>query len=165
MQLYDRVCFFSLFCVSQLFVSFPVAALLEEAGIEPTGDLSTFPGLGEPAAIATLINQRREKDKPGSMKTNILPESLALSEDGLTLYFSLKTEIEVQKPELLMESYGVSQLFRMTVAKASLASKDGNMMVVFASALEQDYNGPDGAALRDAVASFTVLDQTSKVLS
>lgn len=147
------------------YISFPVTSLLKEAGIEPTGDLSTFPGLGEPAAIANLINQRREKDKPGSMKTNILPESLALSEDGLTLYFSLKTEIEVQKPELLMETYGVSQLFRITVAKASLASKDGNMMAVFASALEQDFNGPDGAALRDAVASFTVVDKSSNALS
>jgi hypothetical protein len=122
--------------------------------------------LGEPAAIANLIILRREKDKPGSgMKTNILPDSLAISDDGLALYFTLKTEIEVQKPELLLEEYGVSQLFRITVAKASLASKDGNIMVVFASALEQDYNGPDGAALRDTAASFTVVDQSNKALS
>lgn len=140
--------------------------MLEEAGIEATGDLSTFPALGEPAAIANLIILRREKDKPGSMsKTNILPDSLAISDDGLALYFTLKTEIDVQKPELLLEEYGVSQLFRITVAKASLASKDGNIMVVFASALEQDYNGPDGAALRDAAASFTVVDQSNKALS
>jgi hypothetical protein len=64
-----------------------------------------------------------------------------------------------------METYGVSQLFRITVAKASLASKDGNMMAVFASALEQDFNGPDGAALRDAVASFTVVDKSDNALS
>ena len=146
-------------------VSFPARVLLEEVGIEPTGDLSTFPALGEPAAVANLIILRREKDKPGSMKTNILPDSLAISDDGLTLYFALKTDIEAQKPELLMEEYGVSQLFRITVAKASLASKDGYIMAVFASALEQDYDGPDGAALRDAVASFTVVDQSSKAIS
>ena len=143
--------------------SFPTSVLLEEAGIEATGDLSTFPKLGEPAAIANLINLRREKDKPGSMKTMILPDSLAISEDGLELYFTLKTEIDVQKPELLMETYGVNQLFRVTAAKASLASRDGNIMAVFASALEQDFNGPDGEALRNAVSSFTVVNQSSKV--
>ena len=41
--------------------------LLEEAGIQATGDLTTFPKLGEPAAIANLINQRRERDKPGNL--------------------------------------------------------------------------------------------------
>ena len=140
---------------------YPTRVLLEEAGIEATGDLSTFRALGEPAAIANLINLRREKDKPGNVsKAVILPDSLSVSADGLELYFTLRTEIEAQKPELLMEQYGVSQLFRITCAKASLASKDGNIMAVFASALEQDYNGPDGAALRNAVASFTVTDQS-----
>ena len=93
----------------------------------------------------------------------ILPDSLAISEDGLELYFTLKTEIDVQKPELLMETYGVNQLFRVTAAKASLASRDGHIMAVFASALEQDFNGPDGEALRNAVSSFTVVNQSSKV--
>lgn len=135
---------------------------MEEAGIEATGDLSTFPKLGEPAAIANLINTRREKDKPGNLsKTLLIPDSLSVSPDGLELMFTLKTEIEVQKPELLLEQYGISQLFRVTVAKASLASRDGNIMAVFASALEQDYNGPDGEALRNAVSSFTVTNQSS----
>lgn len=141
---------------------FPTRVLLEEAGITASGDLSTFPKLGEPAAVANLINLRREKDKPGNLsKTVVLPESLQVSPDGLELSFTLKTEIEVQKPELLMEQYGVSQLFRITNAKASLASRDGNIMAVFASALQQDYDGPDGEALRNVVNSFTVTNQES----
>jgi len=142
--------------------SFPTRALLEEAGIEASGDLTTFPKLGEPAAIANLINLRRERDKPGNLsKTVIVPDSISVSSDGLELSFTLKTEIEAQKPELLMEQYGVSQLFRITVAKVSLASRDGNIMAVFASALEQDYLGQDGDALQNAVASFTVTNQSS----
>jgi hypothetical protein len=78
------------------------------------------------------------------------------------LNFQLRTEIEVQKPELLMEQYGVSELFRITSAKASLQSNDGNLMAVFASALEQDYKGPDGIALQETVDSFIALDQSQK---
>lgn len=141
---------------------FPTRVLLEEAGIQATGDLTTFPKLGEATAVANLINTRREKDKPGSQsKTILVPDSVSVSPDGLELYFSLKTEIEVQKPELLLEEYGVSQLFRITNAKASLASRDGNIMAVFASALEQDYLAGDGDALRSAVASFTVTNQST----
>lgn len=85
-----------------------------------------------------------------------------VSPDGKELSFRLKTEIEVQKPELLMEEFGVKELYRVTSAKASLRSNDGNLMAVFASALERDFNGPDGVALEDSVKSFTVSDQTAK---
>ena len=140
--------------------SFPTRVLLEEAGIKATGDLSTFPKLGEPAAIANLINQRRERDKPGNLSRTKL-ESVDVSPDGLQLLFTLRQELEVQKPELLLEQYGVSQLFRITNAKASLASHDGNIMAVFASALQQDYDAGDGEALRNVVASFTVMNQST----
>ena len=84
---------------------------------------------------------------------------MSLSDDGKELYFKLTTEIEVQKPELLMEQYGVSKLYRVTVAKASLNSNDGNIMAVFASALQQDFeNGVDGPALQASVDSFKVTD-------
>ena len=74
--------------------------------------------------------------------------------DTYSLYF------KVQKPELLMEQYGISQLFRITVAKATLDSDDGNLFAIFASALEQDYNnGVDGPALVDTVNSFSVTKQ------
>ena len=99
--------------------SFPTKVLLEENGIEAEGNLASFPDLGEPMAIANLINLRRERDRPGVSNTIIDRESVKLSADGKELYFKLKTEIEVQKPELLMEQYGVDKLFRVTVAKAS----------------------------------------------
>lgn len=120
--------------------------------------MATFPDLGEPAAIANLITLRREKDKASN--TKIIPNSLFISQDGKELSFKLSTEIEVQKPELLMEEYGVSQLFRITSAKASLRSGDGNLMAVFASALERDYFGPDGVALQEAVNSFEATNQS-----
>ena len=91
--------------------------------------------------------------------TQIIPDSLFISPDGKELRFKLKTEIEVQKPELLMETYGVSELFRITTVKASLQSNDGNLMAVFASALERDFMGPDGVALQEAVNSFAAADR------
>lgn len=132
--------------------------MLQENGIEATGDLSTFPGLGESSAIASLIVARRDK---GSATTNtqLIPDSLFLSEDGKELRFRLRTEIEVQKPELLMEQYGVSALYRVTSAKATLRSNDGYLVAVFASALERDYMGPDGVALEQSVSSFEVTDR------
>ena len=142
------------FLSSLLLDRFPTRILLEENGIEATGKLETFPDLGEPAAIANLINLRREKDKPGMSNSAILPDSVSVSSDGKELRFKVKAQIDVQKPELLMEQLGVDQLFRITLAKASLRASDGNMMAVFASALETDFIGPDGVALQEAVDSF-----------
>lgn len=138
---------------------FPTRVLLEENGIDAEGNLSTFPDIGEPLAVANLINLRREKDKPGVSNTVIDKDSVKVSPNGKVLSFKLKTEIEVQKPELLMEQYGVSKLFRVTVAKASLESSDGNMLAVFASALETDFNGPDGEALQASVDSFKATER------
>jgi len=135
--------------------------LLEENGIEATGDLTTFQGLGEPSAVANLLNLRRERDKPGMSNSAIVPDSLYITSDGKELGFKVRSEIEVQKPELLLEQYGVSELFRITLAKATLNSNDGNLMAVFASALETDFNGPDGQILREAVDSFRVMDQSA----
>lgn len=132
---------------------FPTRVLLEENGIQATGDLSTFPAIGDAKAIASLIILRREKDSQ-NQGTRVL-DSVDVSPDGKTITFRLRTEIDVQKPELLLEQMGVSQLFRVTLAKATLNSNDGNIMAIFASALEQDFtNGVDGPALEDTVQSF-----------
>ncbi|KAL7444104.1 hypothetical protein ACHAXH_009950 [Discostella pseudostelligera] len=142
---------------------FPVRNLLEEEGYAASGDLSTFSSIGDPVAIATLLLRRREKDKPGTQNTAVLNrESVQLSPDGRTLTFTLRQEINVQKPELLMEEMGVSELFRTTLAKATLASGDGQLMAVYASALDQDLAGPDGVALRMTVDSFLAMDQSVK---
>jgi hypothetical protein len=106
---------------------YPVRVLLEENGIEATGDLTTFKALGEAAAVANLIVMRREKDSPQSGAARKL-ENAQISADGKELTFRLRTEIEVQKPELLLQEFGVSELFRITVAKATLNSADGNIM-------------------------------------
>ena len=91
--------------------------------------------------------------------SQILPESVVLSSDKKELSFRVKSEIEVQKPELLMETYGVDRLFRITEAKASLRSSDGNLLAVFASALEKDFEGSDGAVLVQSVKSFQATER------
>lgn len=137
---------------------YPTRVLLEENGIDASGDLSTFTAIGEPKAVASLIILRREKDTP-NQGAKILGD-VKVSDDGKELCFRLKTEIDVQKPDLLMEQSGVSQLFRITLAKATLNSNDGNIMAVFGSALEQDFdNGTDGPALEETVKSFVAIEQ------
>jgi len=139
---------------------FPTRVLLEENGIEATGDLSTFPAIGNPKAVANLIILRREKDAQNQGKKVV--DSVEVTQDGKELTFRLRTEIDVQNPELLLEQTGVSQLFRITLAKATLNSNDGNIMAIFASALEQDFtNGVDGPALELSVNSFQAMNQSS----
>ncbi|KAL3910028.1 MAG: hypothetical protein SGILL_007851 [Bacillariaceae sp.] len=141
---------------------FPTRVLLEENGVtvEEGTDLSTFPSIGEAKAVANLIVLRREKESQ-NQGAKVL-DSISVSPDGKQLSFRLKTEIEVQKPELLMEQYGISELFRITLAKVTLDAGDGNIMAVFASALEQDFNnGVDGPALEATVKSFQALAPSS----
>jgi len=147
---------------------FPTKVLLQDFGIDTSGiaddntNLATISDIGQPAAVANLIALRRDKDKPGALTTKIIPNTVAVSPDGRELSFQLQTKIAVQKPELLLEQYGVSELFRITAAKASLQSNNGSLMAVFASALETDWKGgPDGAALQETVQSFRALDQSA----
>jgi hypothetical protein len=163
---------------------FPVKLLLQDFGIDAsTGSLDTIPAIGEPTAVANLIALRRDRDRLNTVAaTKLIPNTVSVSADGKELYFQLKTSIPVQKPELLLEQYGVSELFRITAAKASLLrqpvqlnndNSDSNndnsndddtmmMMAVFASALETDWQGPDGVALQETVQSFRAV---SPVLS
>ncbi len=144
---------------------FPIQGLLEENGIMvgegAGGGLTTFGDIGKPSAVANLLNQHRERSRPGQSMAVLVPDSWTLSPNGKELEFMVKAEIDVQKPDLLLEQYGISRLFRVTVAKASLESNDGNVTAVFCSALEQDYQGPDGEALRAAAKSFRALDQST----
>ena len=143
---------------------FPTRVLLEDAGVDPASispdaDLGTIRKLGDPAAVAELLTQRRDKDKSGSnsSKSRLDRDSVRVSEDGRTLTFQVRIQIDVQKPELLMEQMGVSELYRVTVARATLEAGDGNLMAAFGSALQQDFDGPDGEALRRSVDSFRAL--------
>ena len=104
----------------QFFHSFPTSVLLEENGISASGDLSTFPKIGNPTAVANLVILRREKETASKGAKKL--DQVAVSADGKTLIFRLRTEIDVQKPDLLMEEFGVSQLFRVTLGKATLTS-------------------------------------------
>lgn len=143
---------------------FPVRVLLEEAGVSAdaiaNADLSTIQKLGSAETIAELLALRRDKDKPGSANRSVVQkDSVKVSEDGKTLTFALRANIDVQKPEELFKQQGIYELYRDTLCKATLESEDGNMLAIFASALEQDFNGPDGDALRQSVDSFRALKQ------
>jgi hypothetical protein len=79
---------------------FPISAMLEDEGYQPSGDLSTFTGLGDPVAVATLLVRRREKDKPGTQNEAVLDRNyVVVSPDSKTMTFSLRQQINVQKPE------------------------------------------------------------------
>lgn len=141
---------------------FPTVVLLEEEGILPSGDLTTFPAIGKSETIAELIASRRDRERQSNdaMRSNVIPGSVKLYDDGKTLEFELSTEINVQKPDLLLEQTGLDRLVRKTLAKATLNSNDGQMMAVFASALSQDWNSEDGVALKVAVDTFMATDQS-----
>jgi hypothetical protein len=140
---------------------FPTVVLLEEEGIVPTGDLTIFPAIGKSEAVAELIAARRDRERQSNtMRSNVIPGSVKLYDDGKTLEFELSTEIDVQKPDLLLEQTGLDRLIRKTLAKATLKSNDGQMMAVFASALSQDWDSEDGVALKAAVNTFMATDQS-----
>lgn len=149
---------------------FPVRVLLEDEGIRADGDISTFPAIAQPLTVATLLTQRRERERGGgagglsSTRTKLIQDSVKMSEDGRTLMFDLRTAVEVQKPELQQEMTGRSELVRITFARAELRSGDGNLMVCYASGLETDMEGPDGPALRDTIDSFAIYDTSSVVI-
>ncbi|GMH55795.1 hypothetical protein TL16_g01994 [Triparma laevis f. inornata] len=137
---------------------FPVKSLLDEAGIASGGDLTSFGGLGIGAEkLAELLNLRREKERNNSKaRTLVMKEGgNAPMLENETLRFQLRSDIDVQKPELLLEQEGVSELVRFTDAKALI--KKGEMYVIYGGALRQFYEKEEGEALKDAVASFTVL--------
>jgi hypothetical protein len=144
---------------------YPARLLLEEEGFvmsEQDNKFDTISKLGKPEAVAQLIMRRRERDRPGqTTRTVVVKDSVHLSEDGKSLMFKTSTDIDIQKPELLMEQMGVDRLSRISSAKATLTpSADVDspntylFMIVFASALEMDYLGPDGKALQTSVDSF-----------
>jgi hypothetical protein len=138
---------------------FPTELLLSENGISSTtgSSLASITDIGEPRAVANLLALKRDRDKDGTLNTKVVPDSIQLSNDQQELMFLLRTKIEVQRPELLLEQTGSAELYRITAGKASVRAGNNIMMVVYASALETDWNGPDGAALQETVQSFTVL--------
>lgn len=170
---------------------FPISQLLQQqAGISPDDSLSssltsnkpmTFSNIGTALAIVQLLVLRRDRDRMQQQQqqgilfplTRIAPDSIQTSTDDQSITFQLMTDIPVQKPELLMEQYGVNQLIRLTLGKVSIAREDGTMMVIYASGLQQDLIGraagdgtiiksnmkwtEDGRALLESVDSFVPL--------
>jgi hypothetical protein len=78
---------------------------------QPTSNLNSFPSslISNPFAVASLLFIRREKETQ-SQEAKVLVDN-QISSDGKEPIFWLTTEIDVHKPELLMEEFGILQLF------------------------------------------------------
>lgn len=153
---------------------YPFMVLLQEEGgmtmpindKDPNNPIRTFSEIGKADYIAEWIALRRDRDRQSQSTTanlsatKIVPGSVQLLDNDQILQFELRTDINVQKPDLLLEQTGSDQLIRKTLARATLKSQDGQLMAVFASALSQDWEGEDGKAMRVAVGSFTATNRS-----
>ena len=139
---------------------FPTANLFTDRLLTPPSDLSTFSTIGLTAkGIAELLNSRREAERAAGSSQRTAPATdpapSFVGDDSLTLNFALRTDILVKDPVLLLKQTGVSELVRLTVAKAVI--KGDQMCVVYASALREQMEGEGGDGLRRAVESFEAL--------
>ncbi|CAM9837493.1 unnamed protein product [Discosporangium mesarthrocarpum] len=129
--------------------------LLSDAGIPPLGDLTTWKGVGSAERVAELLKARRDQDAAGvtAQESEVIRGTASIKGD--TLEFLLKSPIKVQRPDLLMEQRGVSELYRNTYARAIMRG-DGTFFIVWAGALNTDWEGEDGAKdlLHGVVDSF-----------
>jgi len=68
------------------------------------------------------------------------------------------TPIAVQRPDVLMETQGLTELRRITTTRAILVPESKQIMIVWASALEQDWvNGGAKELFETLATSFTLL--------
>lgn len=116
-----------------------VPQLLADIGVLPTGDFSTWEAIGSAKAVADLLAANRDGDakQRGGLASKVDPASVAVA--GRTLSFRTVASVAVQRPDKLLEAQGVSELRRLTRARADLRG-DGTALVLWASALEQDWN-------------------------
>lgn len=139
--------------VSAQIVSVP--QLLADIGVLPTGDFSTWESIGSAKAIADLLAANRDGDakQRGGLASKVDPASVAVS--GRSLSFLTVTSVAVQRPDKLLEAQGVSELRRITRARADLR-RDGTLLVLWASALEQDWKAGAASSLGSVVDSLVV---------
>ncbi|CAN0160305.1 unnamed protein product [Ectocarpus sp. 4 AP-2014] len=125
--------------------------LLTDAGLPTVGDLTKWENVGKPAAIADLLKQRRDSDAAGGtpVESVVLP---GVTLDGDVLQFMLKSPIKVMRADLLEKEQGVSELYRNTYVKAIMRG-DGSFLVVWAGALNTDWDQEGGAKDRLKVAT------------
>jgi len=123
---------------------------------------TTLGSIGTANSIAQLLLRARDRDASSGALSSILLSS-KLSDDGSRLAFDYSTELPVSDPDALQEQRGVRQLIRHTVATSILGSVPGSdgapvpaMFSVWASALQQDWEGDLREPLEATVASFSV---------
>jgi len=133
-----------------------VEKLLADVGVVPTGDLSSWPSIGSAAKVAELLAFVRDGDakQQSGLPSKVEADSVKL--DGNILRFKMVTPIAVQRPDKLKESQGITELNRITEVRAEL-TPPGQTVIVWASALEKDYNEGAAALLRSVASSLTLL--------
>ncbi|CAM9148557.1 unnamed protein product [Choristocarpus tenellus] len=119
-------------------------SLLSEAGLPAFGDFATWESLGTAQKAADLLKFRRDQDAAGNLKkeSEVIPSTVSLKGD--TLEFMMRSQIPVQRPDLLLQDQGVSELFRNTYVKAIMRG-DGTFAVIWSGALSTDWNNEGGA--------------------
>lgn len=125
--------------------------LLTDAGLPTIGDLTKWENVGTPTLVAELLKQRRDSDAAGGgqVESVVLPGATL---DGDVLQFTLKSPIKVMRTDLLEKEQGVRELFRNTYVKAIMRG-DGSFLVLWAGALNTDWEQEGGAKERLKVAA------------
>ena len=114
-----------------------VPQLLADIGVLPSGDFSTWKAIGNPKVVADLLAANRDGDVKlrGGLASKVDSASVTVSDR--TLSFTTVASIAVQRPDKLLESQGISELRRITRARAELR-RDDTVLVLWASALEEE---------------------------
>lgn len=131
--------------------------IFAENGLEASGydTLKTWKDVGTEKGISELLATHREYTGSQGKKQPFTIDADSIAVGPKTFQFEFDIELKVQRPDLLLKETGKSKLVRRTVAKAVLLP-EGKMMVMWGSAIENDFDAGYGNLLRKCVYSFNV---------
>jgi len=131
--------------------------IFAENGVEAGGydTLKTWKDVGTDKGVSELLATHREYTGSQGKKQPFTVNEASVKSNGKTFEFEFDIELKVQRPDLLQKETGKSKLIRRTVAKAVLLP-EGNMMIMWGSAIENDFDAGYGDLLRNCVYSFNI---------
>jgi len=128
-----------------------IEQLLSDVGVIPTGDLSTWPAIGSAEKVAELLASKRDGD---AKQQNGLPSKVdpsSVKSDDKILQFVMLTPIG---PSSLEDT---TPLTRVTTVRAVLLPQDKQALVVWGSALEEEWKSEASKGLKEAMNSFRMI--------
>ena len=131
--------------------------IFAENGLEAQGydTLKTWKDVGTEKGVSELLATHREYTGSQGKKQPFEINEASVKVDDKTFVFEFDIELKVQRPDLLLKETGKSKLIRRTVAKAIL-QPEGKMMIMWGSAIENDFDAGYGDVLRNCVNSFNI---------